>query len=126
MFAATPKIIFSVFVSLTIFSHVFKSLKDFISSIAYTNNAIFASFVNIFVKLRYFSWPAVSHSFISYFLLLTTFILLINDALLVDLVTCVNFPVAYLVNNDVLPTFTKPIIINFIELFFFLVLLIHI
>jgi hypothetical protein len=112
LFAATPKIIFSVFVSLTIFSHVFKSLKDFISSIAYTNNAIFASFVNIFVKLRYFSCPAVSHSFISYFLLLTTFILLINDALLVDLVTCVNFPVAYLVNNDVLPTFTEPIIIN--------------
>ena len=65
LFAAIPTIILSEFISLIIFNHLFKSSKEFLSSIAYTNKAIFASFINIFVKLLYFSYPAVSHNFIS-------------------------------------------------------------
>ena len=84
---------------------IIKLLKELLSSIAYSKTDI---------KLRYFSCYVVSYNLISYFRLFTNLVLAIKVALLVDFEIFLNFPVTYLVNKNIFPTFTEPMIISLI------------
>lgn len=100
---------------------IIKLLKKLLSSIAYSKTDI--PLINIFVKLRYFSCYVVSYNLISYFRLFTNLVFAIKVALLVDFEIFLNFRVTYLVNKNIFPAFTEPMIISLIEFILFFLLL---